>query len=263
MNRQWLISQRLRPHAEFRLFCFPFAGGSAAAYHNWPMMASPRIQVCGVEYPGRGIRLEEEPFMSFPALIKNLADLLESAIDAPFAFFGHSMGGLVAFELARTLRERGARQPRHLFISGAPAPELPPSRKALYGASDADVLEELRDLGGTPRELLDDRELMAMAVRTLRADYTALGTYEYRSAGLLEVPMTVLGGESDKVALPADLRGWQAQTAAGCRFKLFPGDHFYVHSAAAEILQLVADSVSPAPSICAARRTDTANPAAP
>ena len=129
MNRQWLISQKSSPDAELRLFCFPFAGGSAATYHNWPRIASRRIQVCGVEYPGRGIRLEEEPFMSFRPLIRNLADLLAPHLDEPFAFFGHSMGGLVAFELARTLRARGARLPQHLFISAAAAPELPPSRR--------------------------------------------------------------------------------------------------------------------------------------
>ena len=154
------------------------------------------------------------------------------------------MGGLVAFELARTLRERGWSAPAHLFISAAAEPGRPPHRTALYRASDDEVLDELRELGGTPPDLLADRELMSMAVRVLRADYTALGTYEYRRAAPLTVPLTVFGGHGDPIAPPAQLRGWQAQTAAGCRFQMFPGAHFYLHAAAAEILRTVDDTIT-------------------
>jgi medium-chain acyl-[acyl-carrier-protein] hydrolase len=247
VNRKWLISQKPSPYAEVRLFCFPYAGGSAAVYGRWPSLASRRIHVSGVELPGRGIRLQEEAFHSLPPLIRSLADRLVPLLEGPFAFFGHSMGGLVAFELARALRERGAPQPRHLFISAAAAPGTPPSRRSLHASSDAEVLEELRDLGGTPQALLDDKELMAMALPTLRADYSVLGTYEYRESTPLDVPITVFGGRSDEIAPPADLRGWQAHTAAGCRVKIFPGDHFFLHSTAGEILRTVADTVGSSP----------------
>jgi surfactin synthase thioesterase subunit len=238
-----LISRQTGPLVRLRLFCFPFAGGSATAYQSWRRLASPGLQVCGVEYPGRGTCFDEEPFMSLPGLVRHLADQIGPLLDRPFAFFGHSMGGLVAFELARTLRERGWRAPAHLFISATAEPARPPHRAALYRASDEEVLDELRDLGGTPPELLADRELMAMTARVLRADYTALGTYEYRRAAPLAVPMTVFGGRADPITAPADLRGWQAQTVAGCRFRMFPGDHFYLHAAAAEILRAVEDTV--------------------
>ena len=242
-----MISPKPSPYAEPRLFCFPYAGGSASVYGKWPGLASRRMHVRGVELPGRGVRLGEEPFVSLPPLIRCLADQLEPLLDRPFAFFGHSMGGLVAFELARTLRERGCPSPRHLFISAAAAPGTPQSRRSLHDSSDEEVLEELRDLGGTPQELLDDKELMAMAVPTLRADYSVLGNYEYRESAPLDVPITVFGGRSDEIAPPADLRGWQSHTDAGYRIKLFPGDHFFLHSAAVEILKTVADAVCPGP----------------
>ena len=162
MMNPWLIRQDPNPYAECRLFCFPFAGGSAGTYHRWPRLAPSRIDVCAVEYPGRGIRCGEEPFLRLGPLVRNLADLLEPLLTEPFAFFGHSMGGLVAFELARTLRERGTRQPRHLFISATAAPGLPPNRPT------ADHRERRGSVGGVARsrvehrgKLLDDRELMA------------------------------------------------------------------------------------------------------
>lgn len=243
MNRRWLVGRPAGPSARLRLFCFPFAGGSATAYHRWPRLASPRLHVCGVEYPGRGTRMDEEPFMSLTGLVRHLADQIGPMLDRPFAFFGHSMGGLVAFELARTLRDRGWPAPVHLFISAAAEPGRPPHRTALYRASDEEVVDELVKLGGTPPELLADRELMSMTARVLRADYTALGTYEFRRAAPLAVPMTVLGGRADPITAPAELRGWQAQTVAGCRFRMFPGDHFYLHGAAADILRTVEDTV--------------------
>lgn len=248
MSNAWSISQKPSPETELRLFCFPYAGGSAGVYSRWHRLASPRLHVRGVEFPGRGIRLQEEACFSLPALITNLADLVEPLLDEPFAFFGHSMGGLVAFELARALRERGAPEPEHLFISAAAAPGTVSSRRSLLASSDAEVLEELKDLGGTPQELLDEPELMAMVVHTLRADYTALGTYEYREGAPLDIPMTVFGGLSDEIAPIADLRGWQAHTAAGCRFQFFPGDHFFLNSAAGELLTTVLESVSSSPS---------------
>lgn len=249
MNERWLIGQRPSPYAEFRLFCFPYAGGTAAAYHRWPLLAPSRIHLCGVEYPGHGIRLAEEALLTLPSLVRNLADLLEPLLDAPYAFFGHSMGGLVAFELTRTLRERGAPAPLHLFVSATAAPGTPRRRPSLHTATDQEVLAELRNLGGTPPELLADRELMAMVARTLRADYSVLGTYEYRAAAPLDVPITVFGGQSDRVVPPADLRGWRALTTVDARLRLFPGDHFFLHSAADEILQTVADSVRVCPSV--------------
>ena len=247
MKAPWLISQRPDPGARHRLFCFPFAGGSASVYHAWPRLAPRHLHVCGVEYPGRGARLREEPHLALPPLVQGLADLLEPMLTRPYAFFGHSMGGLVAFELVRTLRERGARLPDHLFISATLAPGRRSGRRSLAGATDQEVLEELRDLGGTPPELLADAELMALTARTLRADYTALGTYEYRDGDPLQVPFTVFGGWADPIASPSDLRGWRTHSAVGCRFRFFPGDHFYLTGAAPDILRLVGQTVDDEP----------------
>lgn len=245
----WMIDGGAQPDAGLRLFCFPFAGGGASAYHRWLRIAPPGIQVCAVEYAGRGMRIREEPYLRLVPLVRDLADRMTPYLDRPFAFFGHSMGGLVAYELTRLLLERGADLPRHLFISATAAPGQPPTRRSLLTASDAEVLEELRDLGGTPRQLLDDRELMAMAVRTLRADYSVLGTYEFRRSAPLDVPITVFGGSADEVTPPARLRGWREHTAAGCRVRLFPGGHFFLHAVAEDLLATVADELAPVASV--------------
>jgi medium-chain acyl-[acyl-carrier-protein] hydrolase len=245
VDTRWIIRRRASPYTEFQLFCFPYAGGSATAYRRWPELAPRTIQVCGVEFPGRGARVEEPPVPDLLALVGNLADLLQPLLDVPYAFFGHSMGGLVAFELARALRERSAPPPRHLFISATAAPGTPSRRRSLKAASDAEVLEELRDLGGTSQELLNDADLMSMALPALRADYTALGSYRHRAAAPLDMPFTVFGGRRDPIAPPADLDGWRRHTTAGCRIELFPGDHFYLHNAGREILRTIAAGVGP------------------
>lgn len=250
MNGQWLMGDKPGPEVEIRLFCFPFAGGSAAAYRMWSRLAPRHVHVSGVEYPGRGMRLAEEPVRSLPPLIRNLAGLIEPLLHEPFAFFGHSMGGIVAYELTRALRARGVPQPRHLFISGAGAPGEPSALRCLADAGDDEVIEELRTLGGTPPELFDNAELMELAVRALRADSTALGTYEHREQPPLQVPITVFGGRADDLVPPAHLRGWSALTTAGCRLRLFPGDHFFLYPASREILATVSQTLG--------RRVETA-----
>lgn len=250
MSGHWLLGDRPGPQVEIRLFCFPFAGGSAAAYRAWPGLAPRHVYVSAVEYPGRGMRLAEEPIRSLPPLVRHLTGLIEPLLHEPFAFFGHSMGGIVAYELTRALRARGAPLPCHLFVSGACAPGGPSNHRSLADASDDDVVEELRSLGGTPAELFDSAELMTLAVRALRADSTALGTYEHRADAPLPVPVTVFGGRGDELVPPAHLRGWSALTTGGCRLRLFPGGHFFVYPAAREILATVSQTLG--------RRVETA-----
>jgi surfactin synthase thioesterase subunit len=245
VDTRWLVSQEPDSDAEFRLFCFPYAGGSASIYRAWHRLAPGHIQVCAVELPGRGKRLDETPFLRAPSLVRALAEAIQPALDRPFAFFGHSMGGLLAFELARALRDRGCPQPAHLFISATATPGTRPTRGSLNCPTDAEMLDELRALKGTPQELLDNEELMALALPMLRADYSVLGTYEYRPAPPLAVPLTVLGATSDWLVPPSALSGWRKQTTAGTRHQLFPGDHFFINSAGAEVMEIVSRTLIP------------------
>lgn len=231
-----LLAQ-LDPEAEIRLFCLPYAGGAAANYRHWRAMLPRRIDLCPVELPGRGRRIGEPPFIRLTSLVRALADGLEAAADRPFALFGHSMGGLLAFELTRLLRQRQLRQPDHLFVSAMAAPGIPPVRQPIHEAPDEVVKKYLRDINGTPPDLLHNNELMSIMLPTLRADFSVLETYQYRQEPKLSVPITVFGGQHDPVAPPESLTGWRTQSDSGCRIRLFPGDHFYLNHRGSELLE--------------------------
>ncbi len=243
MVDRWFCARRPRPAAAARLVCLPYAGGGASVYRRWDHLAPQHVEVCPVELPGRGARMGEAPFLRLPPLVRALADALEPLLDRPFAFFGHSMGGLVAFELARLLRRRGWPQPCHLFVSASPAP---PRRHepAFHDASDAEVKARLQALNGTPGAVLENEELMALTLPVIRADFAVLETYEYHEESPLDVPITVFGGLQDRAVRPSDLQGWQAHSTDS-RLRMLPGDHFFIHHLAPELVHLVTAHFAP------------------
>ncbi len=243
MDRRWLPGQELMSPAKYRLFCLPYAGGAAAIYRSWRRAAPGHIQVCALELPGRGSRSRETPYSSLEPLVKELAVSLGGALDQPFALFGHSMGALIAFELARALREQGAPQPAHLFVSAAASPDTAQDGPPVHNRTDAQIMRKLRELNGTPEELLADEELMTLMMPVIRADFALLETYGYREEPPLDVPLTVFGGRSDPAVPPGALAGWRRQSAVGSRLRFFPGDHFFLHSAAAGVLGEIAHAL--------------------
>jgi len=245
VDRRWLAGLAPSPHAELRLFCLPYAGSGAVVYRDWPGVVPRHVQVCPVELPCRGTRFGEAAFTRLAPLVNALADALDGALDRPFALFGHSMGGLVAYELARTLRRRARPQPAHLLVSAAAAPGTAPAQPLVHCAAERDVKHRLRELNGTPRELLDNEELMAVMLPTIRADFAVLETYEYREEPPLPVPITVFGGTGDPVVPLSKLNGWRDHSAVGCRLRLFSGDHFFLHSAATEVIHAVTQILRP------------------
>ncbi len=237
---RWLLGGAPADRAATRLFCFPFAGGSGSAYCRWFRSAPAGLHINAIEYPGHGARMAEDPVPSMPRLVTEIADRIEPLAAGRYAFFGHSMGGVVAHEVALELRARSGRLPAHLFVSGVGAPGGPVDHRSLADLSDADVLAELRSLGGTPPELLEHPELAAQAIRVLRADSAALAAHRPRPGAPLDVPITAFGGRSDDLVPAAALRGWARQTSRGCRIRFFPGDHFFLFPAAPQLLGAIA-----------------------
>nr|BFE74686.1 alpha/beta fold hydrolase [Actinoplanes digitatis] len=243
MTEPWFWARQERPAAVTRLVCLPYAGGIASAYRTWESLVPRHMEVCPVELPGHGARMSEEPFHRLQPLVHALADALEPLLDRPCALFGHSMGGLVAFELARLLRRRGWPAPCHLFISATPAPLRRRDPVGGHDASDAGLKARLRTLNGTPHEVLENDELMALALPVLRADFAVLETYEYQEEPPLKVPITVFGGIDDRTVRPQELEGWRAQSTSS-RVRLLPGDHFFIHDLAPELMGLVVEHLT-------------------
>lgn len=241
---RWVVISRPQPQAHIRLFCFPYAGGTAAEYHGWPAMLPATIEVCAVQLPGRANRLAETPFASVPTLVPALEDALAPLLDKPFAFFGHSMGALLAFELARHLRRTRALEPSHLFVSAARAPAIASREPALHDLTDAEFARALRHVEGTPAEVLDDPDLMALVVPAVRADFAVCETYRYRKGPKLTCPVSALGGTYDRRVLRADLEGWAAETHGAFTIQTVPGGHHFLHEQRERLLRCIREALA-------------------
>jgi len=228
-----------RPAAAVRLFCLPYAGGGASAFQDWPAGLPGVVEVAAVHLPGREGRFAEPPIDRMGVLVEVLADALPPHLDRPFAFFGHSMGARVGFELARELRRRGARGPVRLFVSGCRAPQLPPDPPT-FDLPDDQLVARLRELGGTPPEVFAQPELVELLLPTVRADLTAVETVRFSPGPPLDCPIRAFGGSHDPEATPEETAAWEAQTRAGFTLQVLPGDHFFLHDQRDALLTTVA-----------------------
>lgn len=237
-----------KPQATLRLFCFPYAGGNAQTFRNWSNQLPDTIEVCPAELPGHGRRMKEPPHSDLKALLEEIVAVIPHYFDKPFAFFGHSMGALIAFELTRLLRDRlwqrakldrAQSLPDHLFVSGRRAPQIPEDDPPSYNLPDAELIKKLRWLKGTSAKILDDPEMMQLMLPILRADFAVCETYKYQPAAPLPCPITAFGGWRDPAIRHGGLKGWREQTTNNFTKKTFPGNHFFLHSAEASLLKFI------------------------
>ena len=240
----WIFGRRPNPEAGLRLFCFPYAGSSAAVFRTWADDLPASVDVCPVQYPGHGTRLMEPSYTRLSPLVEALVPALEPLMDRPFAFFGHSLGAIVSFELARELRRRLGLLPVCLFVSAGRAPQAPSRHQPIHSLADADFLEEMRRLNGTPSEILASAELMRILLPILRADFTVGETYVYSPEPPLACRIVSMGGEQDPRVSRGDLEAWRAQTSAGFTLRTFPGDHFFLNTDRRRLLQFLSDELN-------------------
>jgi surfactin synthase thioesterase subunit len=191
--------------------------------------------------PGRGTRSEEPPFRRSEALVRAVADAIVPLLDRPVALFGHSVGAVIAFELARQLQARG-RPVAHLFVAGRPAP---PRRREVesYHLPRAQFIEVLKAFNGMPRDILDDPDVLDLVLPLLRADFEVSETYRYTPGPPLRCPLTAFGGAADPWVEPADIEAWGAHTSGAFAAHLFPSDHFFVQTVQGELLHRLAASL--------------------
>jgi surfactin synthase thioesterase subunit len=232
---RWLVG-RARPTAAVRLYCFPHAGGSPGEYVRWSARL-PTVEVWGVQAPGRGSRLIEPAFTGVRELAAALADEVRFA--APFGFFGHSLGALVAYETALALRTAGRPLPGCLVVSACTAPRLL-SRRVTADHTDNG---EVAGLAATlPAAVRADPELLAPTLATLCADLNAFATYRPASAEPLPCPLIALGGVDDEIT-EAELSAWRDCTSGPFRLRLLPGGHFYLREERDALLDIIIDDV--------------------
>ena len=240
----WFAPNRPRPDPQLRLVCIPYAGGGALVFRNWADVLPPEVEVVPVQPPGREWRLREQPFTRLNAMVDALVAEWDNIAGPPFAIFGHSMGALVGFELARALRREGRTGPQHLIVSGHSAPQLlDRSDRHLLDAPDEAFVDRLRDLSGTPPEILENRELMDILLPVLRADFELCDTYQHTPDAPLDCPVTALAGLDDRLVSPVRMEPWAEHTSAAFSLRVLPGGHFFINESTELVLRAVLNAL--------------------
>lgn len=231
--------------ADMRLFVFPYAGGGAYQYRQWADGLGPLIDVIGIQAPGREDRIHEDPMVNLSATLDPIvADMVSVLDERPFAVFGHSLGALLAIEAVYRVSAISSRAPEHIFVSGCRAPQIVHrGRIPIHELDDAGLVEHLRQLNGTPDEVLGNPEVAAYLIRLVRADYTLFDNFVYEARTKLECPITVFNGRDDPSTTKASLQAWAELTTDRSTFYTLPGGHFFVHSERQALLSLISDSL--------------------
>jgi len=236
---RWLLRIRARPQAKLRLFCFPYAGAGASIFHRWPDVLNEEVEVLPVQPPGRETRYREPIHSRIEPLVEEAAAALAPALDRPFAFFGYSLGGLVAFETARELRRRGLAQPRLLLVAASPAPHAPKVHPPIAHLPEPEFLAQIRRIYAPPEEAWRVPELLALMLPILRADIDVYQHFAPRAEPPLDCPLHVFAGDGDRALTTAALEEWRVHTSAAFSARLFPGGHFFIQQQSAPLQRAV------------------------
>jgi len=210
-------------------------------FFSWANRLPEWIEVCPVNLPGRSKRMFEPAYLDMESLQVAMVPKLPLA-DKPFAVFGHSLGAQIAFELAHRAHERYGIEPLHVFVSGCFAPHLDHPHP-IHHLGDAEFMRELRELGGVPREVADDSELMELMKPMLRADFTIAETYHRPPVRGVSCAMTAFAGEQDPIATVEAAGAWRDHTGGPFELKAYPGDHFFIHKVEDDLVRSTASTL--------------------
>jgi medium-chain acyl-[acyl-carrier-protein] hydrolase len=233
MISSWIEFHPERRDAQARVLCVPYAGGSAQVYHMLARSMPERIEVGAVQLPGRWNRRREPLLTRVSDASRSLADEITRLSPTPYALFGYSVGGLIAFETARILsRDAKQRQPRALILAAIGAPTEKPSLPHLHMLSDAEFLRRLvhRYPGGIPAAVLNEPDLLAMLLPVIKADMEMFETYKYLPGEALRCPIYTIAGEQDHLCSPSSMTAWEKETIGSFFAETVAGNHFFINN---------------------------------
>ncbi|MFF4044991.1 thioesterase II family protein [Streptomyces sp. NPDC001816] len=233
----WFRVFRPRPEARVRLVCFPHAGGAASAFRTWTELLPPTVELVAVQYPGRQDRFHEPALEDMDVLVDRLSFAAAHRLRGPVAFFGHSLGATVAYEVARRL---AGRQPEvvRLFASARSAPSVDRRHDLTFPDDDA-LLDYIRALGGTGAGVLEDRELQELALPTLRSDFRLVAGYRSVAGEQLTCPITAIAGDADASFTLADAEQWRRHTSGTFSSVELSGGHFYIEDVPEDLVRVL------------------------
>jgi len=226
---------------KIKLFCLPYAGGSAATYNKWRHYLDKHVELRALELAGRGRRIYEPLYGSIHDAVKDVFQMIEGELShGPYAIFGHSMGGIIAYELAYKIREHHLPNPLHIFFSGRGAPHIKRDDEELYyHLPDDEFKEKIIELGGTPKEFFQHPELLEVLLPMLRSDFKIAETYEMTGdINPLEYDITVMLGKDEDVTAE-EMHGWNSHTIGICTIHFFQGDHFFLNEIPQEVVEII------------------------
>lgn len=233
-----------------RLFCFPYAGGSASVFRNWKTYLPQNIEAFAIQPPGRETRFAEPPVSDFHEYLDQSVQAILPLTDTPFAIFGHSLGAAAAFETARLLEKRGIAT-RLLIVSGRQCPGSPSRRAPIAHLPDADFLKAVSSYNGTPAEILNNRELMEILLPMIRADFSLAEGYKYTPGIELSCPIIAIASRQDEWLAAETIAGWSGMTKGPFESKWFEGDHFYLNQYTRELVELLSERLGQARGVAA------------
>lgn len=222
-----------------KIFCLPFAGASKYSYRGYMKMAPESITLVPVELPGRGSRSQETLLRDIDVMVLDIFEQIKHQLAAPYAIYGHSMGGLIGLELARKISYEGHPRPAHLFFSGCTAPSLKRNSTGHSQLPQTDFFRILDEYGGCPDELLANHDLMCFFEPILRADFQAVESYRYQKKPVLDIPIDVYLGTGEKITYEDGIK-WQEETTEKVHVRQFPGKHFFIFGHEQQLMNLIA-----------------------
>lgn len=230
-----------------RVYCFPYAGGSASAYSRWRQLAAPGIEVKPIELAARGRRMREPNYKTIDYAVADVFQIIKKELlEGPYALFGHSMGSMIAYELPYLIEKNGYPGPMHLFFSGRAAPHIDRSKKrTLHHLPDAEFKKQMLEMGGTPKEFFDHPELMEVFLPLLRGDFTLTETYTHPVRTTpLTCNITVLSGRQDEDT-QEEVEAWHGYTSGSCQIHYFDGGHFFIHDETEKVMGIINNTLKP------------------
>ncbi len=236
----WLHIPGLLENPTLRIFCFSYAGGSASVFYEWQRLLPEGVEVCSVQLPGRSDRIAEAPLTNLGEIVSRLYHVIQPYTQScGYCFFGHSMGARVSYELASLLDSNGDITPRALFVSGALAPNQARKKPNIHHLPEPDFIRKLGQLNGTPREILDNKQLMEFILPTLKADFQVCETWPISSPKKMDVPIVAFCGDNDDDISSVDMKRWSCFSNKSFNLYLLSGDHFFIHSKQEELLSII------------------------
>jgi medium-chain acyl-[acyl-carrier-protein] hydrolase len=235
---KWFFVPQSRPDSRLRLFCFPYAGGSPWMYRSWQSAVPSDIEICVAHLPGRGKRIDETVPERMEMLVPAIVQAMSSHLDKPYAIFGHSFGGLLSFSLAGLLEKSGLPLPRHLFVSGCPAPIYNAERPLLHTFSEEMLIAEVEKRYGIPDHVRENPAMLALSIALLRADFTLAANYvEYMAT--IAPPITALYGDADPETSPLTIGHWRSHTCGSFTSHCFSGGHYFLNEQYQQLLTVI------------------------